>query len=192
MRSLFPSLALAWLAASASFAAAPTPTPTPVPNTVDLRGLKGAYRGSAKVTVRGVAPYLGRAKIRFAPRGENAAAVTINAWIESDAGRFSVSTTLNFAQNGIASGRNLAPGVVTSAPFEGTYTATTTKISFHGVFEFGGSRGVYRGQIAKDELGWLTVTWRILPFLPKSDPHDADQVGPAAYTYIYKVRPPKE
>jgi len=192
MRSLFPGLALAWLAASAAFAAAPTPTPIPVPNATDLRGLKGAYRGSAKVVVRGVAPYRGRAQIRFVPRGENAATVTINAWIESDAGRFSVSNTLDFAQNGVARGRNLSPGVVTSAPFEGTYTATTTKIAFHGTFEFGGSRGVYRGQIAKDDLGWLTVTWRILPFLPKSDPHDADQVGPAAYTYIYKVRLPKK
>lgn len=192
MRSLLPSLALAWFSASTAFAAAPTPTPTPAPNTVDLRGLKGAYRGSAKVTVRGVAPYRGRAKIRFAPRGENAATVTINAWIESDAGRFSVSNTLNFAQSGIASGRNLAPGVATSAPFEGTYTATTTKMAFHGTFEFGSSRGVYRGQIAKDELGWLTVTWRILPFLPKSDPHDAEQVGSAVYTYTYKVRLPKK
>ncbi len=192
MRSLLSCLALGWLTVVAANAAAPSPTPTPAPNTTDLRGLKGAYRGSSKVTVRGVAPYRGRAKVRFAPRGENAAAVTITAWIQSDAGRFSVNNTLDFAQNGIARGRNLAPGVVTSAPFEGVYTATPTKMAFHGTFEFGGSRGVYRGQLAKDELGWLTITWRVLPYLPKSDPHDADQVGPTAYTYTYKVRLPKK
>jgi hypothetical protein len=188
MRSLLSSLALAVLAASATFAETPTPS-----QTADLSGLKGAYRGSAKVTVRGVAPYRGRAKIRFTTRaGGEAATVTINAWIASDAGRFRVNDTLAFGKDGVVRGRNLAPGVVTRAPFEGAYTATATKISFHGLFEFGGSRGVYRGQISQDEFGALTITWRILPYLPKSNPNDPDQVGPTAYTYTYKTLPVKK
>jgi hypothetical protein len=127
--------------------------------------------------------------VQFTPRAKTAATVTIRAWIESDAGRFPVNNTLIFGKDGIVRGQNLAPGVVTSAPFAGLYTATTTKISFRGLFEFGSSRGIYRGQVAKDESGVLTVTWRILPFLPKSDPNAPDQTGPTAYTYIYKVRP---
>jgi hypothetical protein len=194
MKTWLWSLALAGcvLIAAPAARAAASPTPTPAPNETDLSDFKNNYRGSAKVSVRGVAPYRGRTKIRFTPRAKTAATVTIKAWIESDAGRFRVDDTIAFARNGIVRGKNLAPGVVTRAPFEGTYTATTTSIHFHGTFEFGGSRGVYRGQIARDEFGVLTLTWRILPYLPKSNPNDPDQTGPVAYTYTYVVRAPKE
>jgi hypothetical protein len=134
MKTWLWSLALAGcvLIAAPAARAAASPTPTPAPNETDLSDFKNNYRGSAKVSVRGVAPYRGRTKIRFTPRAKTAATVTIKAWIESDAGRFRVDDTIAFARNGIVRGKNLAPGVVTRAPFEGTYTATTTSIHFHG------------------------------------------------------------
>jgi hypothetical protein len=160
----------------------PTPEPTPVPNTVSLSELAGNFRGRCKVSLDSGAFYSGPSSVRILTRPGNSARVRINAAVNAGRNRVPVDNSLTFTPGGILRGRNLAPGVLKNAPFEGLYTATRRRLSFAGTYESGDVTARIEGYLLVTKDRRFTLEYSIFP---------GEAVKPA-YVYRYFSRPPRK
>lgn len=138
------------------------------PNTTDLGNFKGLYHGSAKVTISDTASHQGGAKIHASNPSVRTLLVTVTAWVRGGTDTAPISVPINnqlaFNADGTMRGKELVPGVVVGRPFQGTYTATTDRINFSGIFHvssLGSQPGSVTGFVTKTSKGDLRVTYSV-------------------------------